>query len=109
MEIDMFKRLITSALLFGMAATAPPAHAVGCAPRDQIVTRLADDYSEALTAAGLQSAGESAQALMEIWSNPSKGTYTVLLTVPSGISCVVAIGSDFFTIDPETPPSGEES
>ncbi len=35
----MFKRLIAGALVFGMAAMAPPAHAqVSCAARSDIVT-----------------------------------------------------------------------
>ncbi|MGR3465032.1 hypothetical protein [Limimaricola sp.] len=101
----MFKRLVTTALLFGMAATAPPAAAMGCAPRDRIVERLKDRYSETLTAAGLETTVETRQRMLEIWSNPENGSYTVLLTDPAGISCIVGYGSEFRTV--AAPPEGE--
>ena len=90
----MFKRIITAALLFGMAATGPPvlAQSLRCAPRDLVVDRLATQFSERLTARGLQ----SPEILMEIWTSADTGTYTVLLTRADGISCVVSTGTDWF-------------
>ncbi|SDF19940.1 hypothetical protein [Limimaricola pyoseonensis] len=102
----MFKKLATMGLLFGMAATAPPALAMGCAPRDQIVQKLENQYSETLTAAGLQGAA-SRQSMLEIWSNPQSGTYTVLLTDARGTSCVVAYGSEFYAIEKPIEAEGE--
>jgi hypothetical protein len=104
-EVTMFKRLVTAALLSGMAATAPPAAAMGCAPRDHIVERLKDRYLEAPTAAGLETTSETRQRMLEIWSNPENGSYTVLLTDPTGISCIVGYGSEFRVL--EAPPKGE--
>lgn len=101
----MLKRLVTTALLLGMAATAPRAAAMGCAPRDHIVERLKDRYAEALTAAGLEITIETRQRMLEIWSNPESGSYTVLLTDPTGVSCIVGFGSEFHTY--EAPPEGE--
>eukprot|EP00903_Cladosiphon_okamuranus_P020197 g18537.t1 len=51
----MFKRLISSALVFGMAAIAPPARAQNCAPREIVVERLERQFNETLSSAGLQS------------------------------------------------------
>ena len=90
----MFKRILTAGLLFGMAATAPPAFAANCAPRDVIVTRLSDKYSESLTGGGLQ-AVRGTKALVEVWTSPETGTFTVILTTPEGVSCIVAAGSDW--------------
>lgn len=91
----MFKRLIASGLLFGMAATAPPAYAANCAMRDTVVERLASKYSEALTAGGLQGAQGSA-TIIEVWASKESGTFTVIVTNPQGVSCVVAAGTDWF-------------
>lgn len=96
----MFKRLMCTSLIFGMAAVAPPAaQAATCATRDSVVKSLQSKYSEALTAGGLQMAA-GAQTVMEIWSSADTGTYTVLLTNANGISCIVAAGTDFFKAVP---------
>jgi len=100
----MFKRLMTTGLLFGMAATAPPATAQGCAPRDYIVDKLENRYAESLAGAGLQ--GRS-QALLELWSNPESGSFTVLLTSPEGLSCIISHGSDYFAIEQKEGIEGD--
>ncbi|WP_425044882.1 hypothetical protein [Primorskyibacter sp. S87] len=91
----MFKRLLGLALTFGMAATAPPVFAASCATRDSLVEQLEKKYSETLTVGGLQQT-TSSQSVVEVWSSEKTGTFTVLLTRPNGISCVVAAGTDFF-------------
>ena len=104
----MFKRLFAAGLLFGMAATAPPALAMNCAARDMVVERLESMYSEALTAGGLQSS-RTATAMVEVWTSPESGTFTVIVTNPQGVSCVVAAGTDWFQSVPETQPADTAS
>lgn len=97
----MFKRLLGLSLLFGMAATAPPAFASpNCGLRDTVIHQLSSKYSEQLTVGGLQKV-QGTQALMEIWASTETGTYTVLVTNPNGVSCIVAAGTDFFEITPK--------
>jgi hypothetical protein len=91
----MFKRLFTATVLFGMAATAPPAFAANCALRDVVVERLESQFSERLTAGGLQ-ASRANSSLIEVWTSKDTGTFTVIVTNPQGISCVVAAGTDWF-------------
>ena len=91
----MFKRLITYGLLVASTAVASPAYAAYCATRDTVVERLQSRYSEQLTAAGLQNSS-SDQTVVEVWSSPDSGTFTVLVTRADGQSCVVAAGTDFF-------------
>lgn len=99
-EHKMFKRVMTSALLFGMLGLAPPALAMGHrSDRDTLIERLQSMYSERLTAGGLQK-GRSAQQVMEIWASDKTGSFTVLVTSPQGISCVVATGTDYFAAKP---------
>lgn len=107
-EKDMFKRLITTALLFGMAATAPPAYAASCAMRDTLVEGLKSKFSETLTAGGLQGSQTTA-TLIEVWASEQNGTFTVIITNPQGVSCVVAAGTDWFQSDQVAGPDDTPS
>ena len=98
----MYKRILTAGLLFGMAATAPPAHAMGCAERSKVVEQLQDVYSEQLTGRGLQ----TAQSMIEVWASPDSGSFTVLVTDAQGISCVVATGTNWFLEKDQIEPAG---
>ena len=51
---------------------------------------------KSLVAGGLQ-ANQNVQTMVEVWASEKTGTFTMLLTSPEGVSCVVAIGTDFFT------------
>jgi hypothetical protein len=104
----MFKRLLALSLTFGMAALAPPAFASNCAQRATVIERLETKYSEKLTVGGLQK-NRTAQSVMEIWASDETGTFTVLLTNPNGISCIVAAGTDFFKAAPKEEPKGTAS
>jgi len=76
-------------LVIGIAAILAglPAFAQACAPRDAVVARLAEVYDEVARLRGLTLGGE----MMEIYLAPS-GTWTVVVTNPGGIACVVAAG-----------------
>jgi len=90
----MFKRTITAALIFGAAALAPPAFGqsrVACMNRDALTETLTTRYSESLTGGGLQNPSQ----LLEIWSSPETGSFTVFITRPDGTSCVVASGQNW--------------
>ena len=104
----MFKRLVGSALLFGMAAAAPPAYAAGCAMRDIVVERLQSKYSEAMVAGGFQNNTENTLTVLEIWSSEKTGTFTVIMTNAQGVSCIVAAGTDWFQQEAVLPPEGIE-
>ena len=90
----MFKRLIALGLGIGAMVTALPAHADSCASRDQVVSRLQDQYAEQLTAGGLNQS-EDQTTLVEVWASPETGTFTVILTDAKGLSCIVATGTDW--------------
>jgi len=91
----MFKRPFGYWLTVAMIITASPLLASNCAQRDHVVERLQSKFSEQLTVGGLQRA-QNTMSVLEIWASNETGTYTVLLTDPSGISCILAAGTDFF-------------
>ncbi|MEM1352379.1 MAG: hypothetical protein AAGF27_08535 [Pseudomonadota bacterium] len=93
------KRHLKTAGLVATALVAAPttlvAQTANCGLRVQVIEKLQSKYDEHLTAGGLQSVSDK-QSVMEIWASSETGTFTVLLTNPQGISCVVAVGTDFF-------------
>jgi len=88
----MFKRLCSTAIIFGAAALAPPAAAqaqgVACLPRAALVERLETRYRESPAGGGLQSETQ----MIEIWASPETGSFTVFVTRADGLSCIVATG-----------------
>lgn len=104
----MFKRLFAITLTFGMAATAPPAFAQNCAEREHVIAKLQDNYSEELAFGGLQKT-RGTQSVMEVWTSKKTGSYTVLVTQANGITCIVAVGTDFFEAIPKVKVEGTPS
>ncbi len=79
----------TASALVLLAGMAQPALAQNvCASRDILVDSLAQDYSEAPSALGISDSG----AVVEVLSAKDGTTWTILMTTPDGISCVVATG-----------------
>jgi hypothetical protein len=99
----MFKRIFSAALVFGAAALAPPleAQVVRCVPRDTLIETLDRQYGERLTGAGLQ----NPIRLIEVWSSDKTGSFTIFITHPDGLSCVMATGQNWNTAS-EPPNDG---
>lgn len=76
-----------------MAASAAPAHAqaTACVKRTDLIQHLANKYQEAPAAVGLADNG----ALLEVFASKSGETWTVMVTMPNGISCMVATGEQW--------------
>jgi hypothetical protein len=80
--------------LLPLLFVAMPAFAEDCAPRDLIVSRLAEKYGETLVGTMLsQKRGQ----LVELYGNPETGTATIIATGPDGQACLVASGVGFIT------------
>ena len=104
----MKRHLAVAALTaFGICA-AVPALSANCAQRTEVVEKLASKYDEKLAAGGLQKT-RSDKSFMEIWASSKTGTFTVLITSPQGVSCIVAAGTDFFKASDAPEPDGSES
>ena len=91
----MFNKMISAALLIGMAGAIPTTSAVAadgppCGPRKALTKKLEQAYGETRQGVGLT----GGQVLFEVWTS-EKGTWTLLLTRPDGKSCVMAVGEDW--------------
>jgi hypothetical protein len=71
------------------AQTASPGPA--CVKRADLIKHLEAKYHEAPSAVGLADNG----ALLEVFSSKSGETWTVTVTMPNGISCMVATGQQW--------------
>jgi hypothetical protein len=92
MEVVMFKRILTSALVFGMAALAPPARAQStCAPRTAIAGQLERQFGELPLVLALRPPAE----VFELWVTPGGGTWSLLVSTPEGLACILAAGPDW--------------
>lgn len=88
---------------FGLIATIGPVTAgTPCGMRDKVIAKLQADYSEQLTAGGYQ----TSKSVMEVWTSTENGTFTVLLTNPNGVSCIVATGTGWFQAERIAEPAG---
>ena len=83
-------RLVGAVLLLGGLPSAVLAQQV-CAERKALLDSLAHDFSEAPSAVGVANNG----AVIEVLTARDGKTWTILLTMPSGRSCVMAAGENW--------------
>lgn len=83
--------LVRAALSIIMLANTPSAEAgetSACAKRDLVVKKLEQGYGESLRSMGLQ----KSEGIVEIYSSKTTGSWTILMTRPDGLSCLIAAG-----------------
>jgi len=96
----MFKRIVSAALVFGMAALAPPAGAqVLCTGHHQVAQRLTGVFGETPHGIGLISPSE----IIELWTSAKTRTWTLLFTRADGTACVIATGTGWMSTPSEAP------
>jgi hypothetical protein len=93
-EVAMSKMLSTAVFL-SVAVVSVPAVAADpsavCGPRKEIMKQLSQSFSEAPTAIGVTSTGE----LLQVLASADKSTWTIVVSRPDGLSCIVAAGADW--------------
>ncbi len=94
------------ALALLLAAEATNAQAQRhCAPRDTVVERLAQGYGETRQSVGL---GRD-NSLVEVYASEESGSWTITVTLPTGVTCLVASGQSFETLAETQPISGKDA
>lgn len=98
--------LAIAALALALTAAAPAAWAQGrnCADRERVVDRLNTHYGETRQSIGLG----ANNAVVEQWASDETGTWTITITMPNGVTCLVASGQAFETVVEQLTPSSEE-
>ena len=82
-----------------LSAPMPPA----CLPRADLLAHLAKKYSEAPVAAGMTNDG---RGLVEVLTTGDGGTWTIIVTTPHGMSCLVTAGEGWRWLNPPGPHLG---
>lgn len=81
--------LIAALLLFLGATYAFAQQGPQCTATDKAYKVLYEEFKEVRLGLGLTPDGQ----LLEMWANPESGTWTLLVTNPAGVSCIVASGA----------------
>lgn len=90
-----------STLIAAMALIVPTAgHAQSsCADRSDVTERLSVKYGEKFAGGGLR----NSDSIFEVWKSDETGSWTIIMTMPNGKSCIMAAGTDWRGALPETP------
>ena len=88
-------------LLFpSLAHSQPP-----CNTRDSILADLASRYQEAPIAMGVTSSG----GLIEVLSDGKGGTWSIIVSGPDGIACLIASGDGWRAVKFDPSNSGPDT
>lgn len=87
--------LVAGLAAVGVLVVAADARAEpsACGDRAKLVDKLAERYAEVPVSRGLTRHG----AVLEVFASPN-GSFTVILTRPDGVSCLVATGEAWHEI-----------
>ncbi len=80
--------IVATGLISGIATQAHAQSGASCANRDLIVDRLETKYGETRQSAGLN----QNNGMVEVFASDDTGTWTILVTMPNGMSCLMAAG-----------------
>lgn len=88
-----------AALVTAGSALAQPRN---CADRESVVERLAEGYGESRQSIGIG----ANNSVVEVFASTETGTWTITVTMPNGMTCLVASGQSFERLDEELTPAG---
>ena len=81
-----------AALISGVLALGPAlAGENGCADRSAVIDYLAQHHQEAPISRGIANNG----GVIEVLAAPDGSSWTILITMPDGETCMVAAGTDW--------------
>ncbi|MGY6632272.1 MAG: hypothetical protein ACXIU8_00795 [Alkalilacustris sp.] len=90
----MTRIAVLSVLAAAQLVAASPAAAQSgprCAPRPQVLDMIEGRNGETRRAIGLTSGA----SVMELYASDNSGRWTLVLTMPSGLSCLIGAGTGF--------------
>lgn len=76
-----------------------------CAPRPMVLERLAEGYGETRRSIGLG----ANNAIVEVFASSETGTWSITVTLPTGVTCLVASGESFETLAETLPAQGDDA
>lgn len=104
----MQKMLFALSLGFGaviLATQATYAQGRNCGQRAAIVERLETKYGETRQSVGLA----PNNGVVETFASADTGTWTIVITLPNGMTCLVAAGEAFEEVDEGPAKTGQKA
>jgi ATP-dependent exoDNAse (exonuclease V) alpha subunit len=98
-------RNMTLGLMALMAGQVSAQQSRNCAPRQKVIERLAMRYGETRQSIGLGAQG----AVVEVFASTDTGSWTITVTTPNGLTCLVASGQSFESMAETLPPQGNDA
>ncbi len=94
----MIRMVLSAALGFGILASTPVASEAqsgrNCGVRDLVLERLSSKYGESRQSIGLGADNQ----VVEVFASLETGSWTITVTTPAGMTCMVASGQSFETL-----------
>ncbi|MET4102502.1 hypothetical protein ABIE58_001936 [Roseovarius sp. MBR-78] len=104
--VTMTKKSLGLIAALACLATGPAAaQSAQCAPREVVVERLAEAYGETRQAMGLG----ANNAVIEVFASGTSGSWTITVTGPSGLTCLIAAGQAFEAMADRLPAPGNDA
>lgn len=76
-----------------------------CAPRDVVLQHLSERFGESRQAIGMGPDGR----VVEVFAALGTGSWTITITLPNGLTCLVASGDAYENLAEDPAPAGEAS
>ncbi len=97
--------MMAAGFLLAAASLVEAQSAQHCAPREQVVERLASKYGETRQSMGLG----SNNSVVEVFASVASGSWTITVTMANGVTCLVASGQAFEELAEALPPEGDDA
>jgi len=92
---------LTAGAFLTISANAASAQQ-NCGPRAVVVDRLAEAFGESRQSIGMAPQGR----VVEVFASLETGTWTITITLPSGVTCLIASGDAFENLNEALQPAG---
>lgn len=76
--------------------------AAPCGPRDLVIGQLSERWGENRRSVGIAANGQ----VMELYASAATGTWTIVVTLPDGRTCLIASGEGFEPVAEDLPAKG---
>lgn len=74
-----------------------------CGAREAVLAQLAEKYGETRRGIGMA----ANQTVMEVFASDASGSWTIIVTLPNGASCLVASGEGYEAVTEDLPAKGD--
>ena len=98
-----FTKILALLCLSGIAV--PAAAQQNCAAREVVLGHLTENFGESRQSIGKAPEGR----VVEVFASLETGTWTITITLPDGLTCLVASGEAFEHLAEDLQPAGIQS